>query len=134
MPSPRFDVNQAMNEAVGLHRAGKLREAEKIYARIVKAAPDYFDALHIFGSLKAQSGQMGEALRLINAALKINPRSAEALVNLSNVMHALKRDQDALDCLDKALTIKPDDPLALANRGAVPSAWLPVRISCWFTV
>ena len=118
MPSPRFDVNKAMDEAVGLHRAGKLREAEKIYGRIVKAAPDYFDALHIYGSLKAQSGQMGEALRLINAALKINPRSAEALVNLSNVMHALKRDQEALDCLDKALTIKPDDPLALANRGS----------------
>ena len=107
-----------MGEAVGLHRAGKLREAEKIYARIVKAAPDYFDALHIYGSLKAQSGQMGEALRLISAALKINPRSAEALVNLSNVMHALKRDQDALDCLDKALAIKPDDPLALGNRGS----------------
>lgn len=107
-----------MGEAVGLHRAGKLREAEKIYARIVKAAPDYFDALHIYGSLKAQSGQMGEALRLISAALKINPRSAEALVNLSNVMHALKRDQDALDCLDKALALKPDDPLALGNRGS----------------
>jgi Flp pilus assembly protein TadD len=107
-----------MDEAVALHRAGKLREAEKIYARIVKAAPDYFDALHIYGSLKAQSGQMGEALRLINAALKINPRSAEALVNLSNVMHALKRDQDALDCLDKALAIKPDDALALGNRGS----------------
>lgn len=118
MPPPRFDVNQAMDEAVGLHRAGKLREAEKIYARIVKAAPDYFDALHIYGSLKAQCGQMGEALRLITAALKINPRSAEALVNLSNVMHALKRDQDALDCLDKALAIKPDDPLALGNRGS----------------
>jgi tetratricopeptide (TPR) repeat protein len=118
VPSPRFDVNKAMDEAVGLHRAGKLREAEKIYGRIVKAAPDYFDALHIYGSLKAQSGQMGEALRLINAALKINPRSAEALVNLSNVMHALKRDQEALDCLDKALSIKPDDPLALANRGS----------------
>lgn len=118
MASPRFDVNQAMDEAVGLHRAGKLREAEKIYARIVKAAPDYFDALHIYGSLKAQSGQMGEALRLITAALKINPRSAEALVNLSNVMHALKRDQDALDCLDKALAIKPNDPLALGNRGS----------------
>ncbi len=118
MPSPRFDVNQAMDEAVALHRAGKVREAEKIYGRIVKAAPDYFDALHIYGTLKAQGGQMGEALRLITAALKINPRSAEALVNLSNVMHALKRDQEALDCLDKALSIKPGDPLALANRGS----------------
>lgn len=118
MPSPRFDVNKAMDEAVALHRAGNLREADKIYGRIVKAAPDYFDALHIYGSLKAQTGQMGEALRLITAALKINPRSAEALVNLSNVMHALKRDQEALDCLDKALAIKPGDPLALGNRGS----------------
>jgi tetratricopeptide (TPR) repeat protein len=118
VPSPRFDVNQAMDEAVALHRGGRLREAEKLYARIVKAAPDYFDALHIYGSLKAQSGQMGEALRLITAALRINPRSAEALVNLSNVMHALRRDQDALDCLDKALAIKPDDALALGNRGS----------------
>ena len=52
---------------------------------------------------------MGEAFRLISAALKINPRVAEALVNLANVMHALKRDAEALDCLDKALAIAPDD-------------------------
>jgi tetratricopeptide (TPR) repeat protein len=115
---PRFDIDQAIQEAVGLHRAGRLREAEKIYGRIVKAAPDYFDALHLLGSLKAQAGQMGEALRLITAALKINPRATDALINLANVMHALKRDADALDCLDKALAIKPGDPQALQNRGA----------------
>ncbi len=118
MKPPRFDIDQAMQEAVGLHRAGRLREAEKIYARIVKAAPDYFDALHLFGSLQAQNGHNGEALRLIQAALKINPRSPEALVNLSNVMHALKREEDALACLDKALAIRPDDLLALQNRGS----------------
>jgi tetratricopeptide (TPR) repeat protein len=115
---PRFNIDQTMQEAVGLHRAGRLREAEKLYARIVKAAPDYFDALHLFGSLKAQSGQMGEALRLITAALKINPRATDALINLANVMHALKRDADALECLDKALAIRPDDVQALQNRGA----------------
>ena len=118
MQPPRFNVDQAMHEAVGLHRAGRLREAEKVYARIVKAAPDYFDALHLFGSLKAQAGQMGEALRLITAALKINPRATDAWINLANVMHTLKRDADALDCLDKALAIKPDDLQALQNRGA----------------
>ena len=107
-----------MQDAVGLHRQGRLREAEKLYARILKAAPDNFDALHLLGSLKAQAGQMGEALRLISAALKINPRASDALVNLANVMHALKRDADALDCLDKALAIKPDDLQALQNRGA----------------
>ena len=107
-----------MQEAIGLHGQGRLREAEKLYARVLKAAPDTFDALHLLGTIKAQAGQMGEALRLITAALKINPRASEALVNLANVMHALKRDADALDCLDKALAIKPDDLQALQNRGS----------------
>ena len=107
-----------MQDAIGLHRQGRLRDAEKLYARVLKAAPDNFDALHLLGTIKAQAGQMGEALRLISAALKINPRASEALVNLANVMHALKRDADALDCLDKALAIKPDDLHALQNRGS----------------
>ena len=118
VPSPRFNVAQTFQEAVALHRQNRLREAEKLYARVLKAAPDHFDALHLLGTIKAQSGQMGEALRLISAALTINPRAAEAYVNLANVMHALKRDADALDCLDKALAIDPNDLQALQNRGS----------------
>jgi tetratricopeptide (TPR) repeat protein len=118
VPLPQFNVAQAMQDAVALHRQGRLREAEKLYARVLKAAPGNFDALHLLGTIKAQAGQMGEALRLISAALKINPRASEAQVNLANVMHALKRDADALDCLDKALAIKPDDLHALQNRGS----------------
>lgn len=115
---PRFNIAQALQEAVALHRQGRLREAEKLYARVLKAAPDNFDALHLLGSLKAQAGQRGEALRLISAATKINPRATDALVNLANVLHALKRDADALDCLDKALAISPGDLHALQNRGS----------------
>ena len=116
--SPRFNIAQAMQEAITLHRQNRLREAEKLYARVLKAAPDTFDALHLLGTIKAQNGQMGEALRLIQAAIKINPRAADALINLANVLHALKRDADALDCLDKALAIDPSDLQALQNRGS----------------
>ncbi len=107
-----------MQEAVGLHQQGRLREAEKLYARVLKAAPETFDALHLLGTLKAQSGQMGEAFRLISAALKLNPRASDALLNLANVLHALKRDDEALDCLDKALALRPGDPGILQNRGS----------------
>src|SRR5450755_4738314 len=93
---PRFNLPQTMQDAVALHRQGRLREAEKLFARVLKAAPDTFDALHLLGTIKAQSGQMGEALRLISAALKIHPHASEALVNLANVLHALKRDDEAL--------------------------------------
>ena len=118
MQPSRFDLGQTIQEAFALHRQGRLREAEKLYARALKAAPRNFDALNLLGSLKAQSGQMGEALRLLSAAVKVNPLVAETLVNLANVLHALKRDADALDCLDKALAIDPNDLHTLQNRAS----------------
>ena len=111
-----------MQEAVSLHQQGRLREAEKLYARAIKAAPENFDALHLLGLIKAQTGQVGEAFRLMSAALKIKPDAADALVNLANVLHALKRDGEALDCLDKALALRPDDLDAQLNRGSALSA------------
>jgi tetratricopeptide (TPR) repeat protein len=106
-----------LREAVTLQQHGRLREAEKIYTRVLKAVPDQFDALNLLGTIKAQRGQAGEAYRLITAALKINPRAADAWVNLGIVLHALKRDQEALESFDKALALKPSDADALLQRG-----------------
>ena len=114
---PRFSLQQTMQDAVALHQQGRLREAEKLYARVLKAAPDHFDALHLFGLAKAQAGQMGEAYRLMSAALKLNPQAPDAWINLANVLHALERDAESLDCLDRALALRPDDLNALENRG-----------------
>jgi tetratricopeptide (TPR) repeat protein len=105
-----------MNEAVALHRQGRLRDAEKIYTRVLKAAPDHFDALNLLGTVKAQLGRIGEAHRLLSAAVKLNPRAPQALANLGQVLHALKQDQDALGCFDKALGLAPDDIGILTNR------------------
>jgi len=111
------DVGQMLREAVTLQQQGRLREAEKIYTRVLKAAPDQFDALNLLGTIKAQRGQAGEAYRLISAALKVNPRAADAWVNLGIVLHALKRDQEALGSFDKALALTPGDAGALYERG-----------------
>jgi tetratricopeptide (TPR) repeat protein len=112
-----FNIAQTLQEALSLHQQGRLRDAEKLYARALKAAPDNFDALHLLGLIKAQSGQMGEAHRLMAAALKINPNAPDALVNFANVLHALKRDGEALTYLDKALALRPGDQEALLYRG-----------------
>ena len=112
-----FNIAQTLQEALSLHQQGRLREAEKLYARALKAAPNNFDALHLLGLIKAQSGQMGEAHRLMAAALKINPNALDALVNFANVLHALKRDAEALAHLDKALALRPGDSEALLYRG-----------------
>jgi tetratricopeptide (TPR) repeat protein len=109
MNSRPFNVGQALNEAVGLQRQGRLHAAEKIYGRVLKAAPDNFDALNLLGAVKLQQGQIGEAHRLLRAAVKANSRAAGAWCNLGQALHALKRAAEALDCLDKARALAPDD-------------------------
>jgi tetratricopeptide (TPR) repeat protein len=104
-----FNLGQSLNEALTLHRQGQLREAEKIYTRVLKAAPDNFDALNLLGSVKAQLGRMGEAHRLFLAAVKANARAPQGWSNLGQALRALKRPQEALECFDKARALAPDD-------------------------
>lgn len=112
-----FNIAQILNDALSLHQQGRLREAEKLYMRALKGAPDNFDALHLLGLINAQNGQMGEAYRLMTAALKINPNVPDVLINFANVLHGLKRDDEALASIDKALALRPGDPDALLYRG-----------------
>jgi len=113
------EIGQALQQAVALQQRGELREAEKIYARVLKAVPDQFDALNLLGTIKVQRGQAGEALRLINAALKVNPRVPDAWVNRGIALHALKRDDEALASFDQALALNPADIGAVNQRGNV---------------
>ncbi len=107
--SAPFNLAQSFNEALALQRQGRLREAERIYARVLKAAPDHFDALNLLGSVQAQQGHMGQAQRLFAAAVKVNPNVAGAWANLGQALHALKRSDEALQSLDKARSLAPDD-------------------------
>ena len=109
MSSAPFNLGQALGEAVTLHRQGQLREAERIYARVLKAAPDHFDAINLLGAVKLQQGQFGEAQRLFSAAIKVNPRIAAAWCNFGQAQYALKRPADALQSFDKARALAPDD-------------------------
>jgi tetratricopeptide (TPR) repeat protein len=107
--SAPFNLGQALGEAVTLHQQGRLREAERLYARVLKAAPDHFDALNLLGAIKIQHGQFGEAQRLFAAAVKANPRIADGWSNLGQAQHALKRPADALQSFDRARALAPDD-------------------------
>ncbi len=107
--SAPFNLRDAMSEAVAAHQQGRLRDAEKLYARVLKAVPDQFDALNLLGTVKAQQGHVGEAHRLFNAAVKANPAAPQGWSNLGQALYALKRGAEALECLDKARSLAPDD-------------------------
>ena len=100
-------------------RQGRFAEAEKICTRVLKVRPDHFDALHLAGLIKLQSGKAGAAYAFIEAALKVNPQEPHALTNLGMALAALNRDEEALAAIDRALALLPDSFEALNNRGNV---------------
>jgi predicted Zn-dependent protease len=65
-----INVAQAFAQALGLHRQGRLNEAEHLYAEILAARPDHVDTLQMMGLIKLAKGQPGEALQLVSAAVR----------------------------------------------------------------
>jgi protein O-GlcNAc transferase len=124
MPKPpirkpqSLDLRKTLQDAVSLHRQGKLKDAERLYQAVLKLRPDHFDALHLLGVLRAQQGSPQEAVKLISHALERQPHAAEAHSNFGSALAALNRHEEAIASYDKALAIKPAHTDALYNRGS----------------
>ena len=117
-PDPRFlKALRALEEAVQCQREGRTADAERLFTRLVKKNPDYFDGLHFFGLFRYHQGELNEALRLLTKAIKVHPRSADAHNSLGATLDGLKRSRDAIAAYDRALALNPDHVQALGNRG-----------------
>src|SRR5664279_4540647 len=116
-PTMSPELASAFSQALALHQAGRLADAEKMYRIILKAQPDHFDSLHLLGVIFHQRGDHAEAVRQIDVALKINPKMVSAYSNRGVALGELKRFEEALASYDKALALKPDYAEAFNNRG-----------------
>jgi protein O-GlcNAc transferase len=105
-----------LQRAFSLHQQGKVADAERLYLEILKQYPREFQALHHLGVLKCQQFQNDEGIKLISAALKIEPYSVDALFNLALGLRNLNRATEALAAFDRALLINPQHVRALFER------------------
>ena len=103
--------------ALGLHREGRLADAEQVYNAILAADPGHFPALHLCGLLNYQQGRFSDALRYVAAALKAQPTSADALRDYGAILMALDRPEEALASYDRLLPMHADDAGVHYNRG-----------------
>ena len=117
-----LNVPQALAQALELHRAGRLAEAEPLYAAILAVRPDHFDALQMLGLIKLARGQPAEALHLMSAAMRARKPSPQVLLNHGLVLNALDRREEALESFDQAIKQKSKFAEAHNNRAAVLAA------------
>jgi predicted TPR repeat methyltransferase len=98
-------------QAIELHRAGKLADAEAIYTEILAAEPDRADALQFLGVLRYRQGASAEAAALLGRALTIlEGNTASAYNNLGNVLVEMRRVEEAVAFYQRALALRPEDP------------------------
>lgn len=101
-------LDQALQQAIAHHRAGRLPDAEKLYRTILQAQPHHPDANHNLGVLAVNVNQPTAALPFFQAALEANPAPAQYWLS-------------HLDALIRAG--QPDaarQALALARQNGVP--------------
>jgi predicted TPR repeat methyltransferase len=118
-PFVTLEIDEALDLALKLHRGNSLAEAERLYGRILEAAPDNLNALHFLGLLCHQQDRREEAAALIERIIVLSPGNADAHNNLGNVLEGLGRGSDAEACYRKAIALYPDHGPAHNNLGVV---------------
>jgi Tfp pilus assembly protein PilF len=99
---------EAVRDAVALQRAGRLNEAESIYAAVLAVEPDQCDSLHNLSLIRRHQGRLSEALSLLLRARETNPHSAQIHDALGNTLLRLNRPEEAIACYRRAIELKPD--------------------------
>src|SRR5215813_14294031 len=94
-----------LQNAWRLHQAGNFSEAARLYHEVLRVNPRHFGALQMLGYLHFQRSEFEDAEKLMGRALKIEPKSVDALYNRGCALQALERHKDALACFEKALQI-----------------------------
>lgn len=119
-------LNLRLQNALGLHRAGRLLEAKAAYEGVLAQAPGNPDVLHLLGTLTTQLGRPAEAIPLLERAVKRLPKSAPCHSHLADALAAAGRGRDAESAWRKALRLVPRDAEAnfnLAGHLAQSGRW-----------
>ncbi len=128
VPTPT-SVTSLLQDALRLHRAGRLADAAARYAAVLRLDQRNFDALHLSGLVALQQGNSDQALRLLSAAHRVSPRDRVCLLRLALAERAAGRLEAAEQRL-RALT-DSEPPMAeawdnlgivLKSRGAIAEA------------
>ena len=70
-------IDQALQQGVAAHKAGKLQEAERLYRAILQTQPTHPDANHNLGVLAVSANKAQAALPLLKTALDANPNQEQ---------------------------------------------------------
>jgi tetratricopeptide (TPR) repeat protein len=112
-------IDEEMQRAISVHRAGELAQARNAYERILARHPRHFQALHLSGVIASQTGDAQLAVRMIWRSIEINPGNGAAYCDLGSALKQLNQLPGALASYDRAIALDGALADAYSNRGTV---------------
>src|SRR5215469_11770146 len=98
---------ELLQRAVGLHKAGRLPEAERLYGEVLELDPRDFDALHMLGVIAGQTRRPQRAVEFLERAVASRADVAAAHGNLARALTAVDRLEEAVLAQDHAMSLSP---------------------------
>jgi predicted O-linked N-acetylglucosamine transferase (SPINDLY family) len=114
---PELSVQEGFELAVRQQTAGQVREAERIYQRILAVEPGHLGSLQNAAAIAYQTGRPLVAAELLRRAISVRPDDAGLLSNLGSVLAAATQVEGAIDAFQKAAALKPDAAQIHSNLG-----------------
>ena len=114
--------DDALQMAIDLHRNNQLEGAVDLYSRLLQAAPDHPDALHLLGMARHQMGRSDEGVDLIQRAIMAEPQYVGYLNNLGNIHMSRGEVDKALSAYQKAVELDDSNADLHNNLGALYKA------------
>jgi len=116
-PDARYDPE--LSAGARHHEAGRFREAEQLYRRVLQRDPNNAEALNLLGVLAAQAGHPRDAKDLMAKAVAVDAGNPEFHYNLALVYQGTGDSDEAIKSYRRALDLRPDYGDAWLNLGGM---------------
>jgi tetratricopeptide (TPR) repeat protein len=108
-----------IEQAIDLHAAGRLDDAERCYLEIIESEPRQFAALCGLAAMYYETGRPAEAIPYMCRAAEIQPTEAKMHANLGAAFLAVGQLDSAQRALKLGLALDPLSDVVNNNLGAV---------------
>ena len=117
-PQPDTDLlNRQFQSAVAQYNSGRYPEAAAQLEKLIPQVPNSFEIHELLGIVYASMSQDEKAIKYLEAAVRIQPNSAEARTNLATSLSRAGKMGPAGEQFRKALELEPDNATANHNLG-----------------
>ncbi|MEE2957022.1 MAG: tetratricopeptide repeat protein [Pseudomonadota bacterium] len=113
------DLQARVAAAITHHKAGRFKEAELAYNKILHIFPDFLDVIQNLGVIAAATGRLDEAIQRFERAIKIDPLYPPALWNVANALRDSGRLEEAIKAYQRVIFVEPEHYNAARSLGFI---------------